>query len=159
MFAARAMQEMLLTSHGGLIRVFPGVPDAWRDVSFADLRVEGAFLVSAERRGGVTCAVRLESLAGEPCRIRTTLSGPVRASGRRAFTVTELPGSVITVDLGKGETVTLYSGDGSPALKPGPVALVGKPVRWGLRKPAFELKTPEAVASPSGDKKSKNGQG
>ena len=37
--------------HAGA-RLFPGVPDAWKDVTIDKLRTEGAFLVSANRRGG-----------------------------------------------------------------------------------------------------------
>ena len=64
--AAQAVHEMLLQSWGGTLRVFPAVPGAWKDVAFHDLRAEGAFLVSALRRGGRTVLVRVQSLAGEP---------------------------------------------------------------------------------------------
>ncbi len=66
----RSLQDLLIQSHGGLIRVFPSVPDAWSDAVFHNLRAEGAFLVSAERKGGKTKWVRIRSLAGEPCRVR-----------------------------------------------------------------------------------------
>lgn len=44
---AAGLQEMLLQSQGGVLRVFPAVPNAWKALSFKDLRAEGAFLVSA----------------------------------------------------------------------------------------------------------------
>ncbi len=65
--AATGLQEMLLQSWGGKLRVFPAIPSTWHDVSFATLRGEGAFLVSAVRHDGQTAWVRIESLAGEPC--------------------------------------------------------------------------------------------
>ena len=40
---------MLLQSQGGLVRIFPAIPAAWNELSFKDLRAEGAFLVSAEQ--------------------------------------------------------------------------------------------------------------
>jgi hypothetical protein len=135
-FTARVMQELLLTSHGDFIRVFPAVPPAWRNACFADFRAEGAFLVSAERREGVTRAVRVTSLAGEPCRIRTSLPGPVRAQGDREFTLRQLPGGITEVDLRKGETVLLHSGDPAPEFRPAPVPQSGEPKRWGLHHPA-----------------------
>ena len=67
--AATSLQEMLLQSWGGELRVFPAIPSAWQDVSFATLRGQGAFLVSAVRRQGRTAWVRVESLAGAPCRV------------------------------------------------------------------------------------------
>jgi alpha-L-fucosidase 2 len=63
--AAAATQEMLLQSHGGLIRIFPAVPDEWRDVSFTTLRAEGAFLVSAKREGGETKRGEITASAGK----------------------------------------------------------------------------------------------
>lgn len=44
---AAGVQEMLLQSQGGILRVFPAVPLEWKNFGFKDLRAEGAFLVSA----------------------------------------------------------------------------------------------------------------
>lgn len=49
---AAGLQEMMLQSYAGFIEVMPAVPDEWRDVSFENLRAEGAFLVSAYKRNG-----------------------------------------------------------------------------------------------------------
>ena len=57
--AAEAVHEMLLQSWGGTVRVFPAVPDAWRDCGYDDLRAEGALRVSARRIGGRTSWVRI----------------------------------------------------------------------------------------------------
>jgi len=56
--------EMLLQSWGGVIRVFPAIPDYWYDAYFADLRAEGAFLVSARLKGGKVTFVDVKSEAG-----------------------------------------------------------------------------------------------
>ena len=66
LFAARALQEMLLQSSDG-ISVFPSMPDCWKDASFSDLRAEGAITLSAIRKGGQTRKIEITSLAGEPC--------------------------------------------------------------------------------------------
>jgi alpha-L-fucosidase 2 len=58
---AAGLQEMLLQSYSGTIRVFPALPAGWKDVSFKTLRAEGAFLVTAERKDGAT--QRVEVLA------------------------------------------------------------------------------------------------
>ena len=65
--AAQGINDMLIQSWGGVIRVFPAMPAAWPDAAFHDLRAEGAFLVSAVRRDGQTQWLRVKSLAGEPC--------------------------------------------------------------------------------------------
>jgi hypothetical protein len=59
-----AVNEMLLQSWGGRIRIFPSVPEEWRDVSFRDLRAEGGVLVSAVRRGGRLVSAELYSEKG-----------------------------------------------------------------------------------------------
>jgi hypothetical protein len=66
--------EMLLQSHGGLIRLFPGWP-LEKHANFADLRAEGAFLVSAELADGVVKHVGIKSLAGGTARIADPWNG------------------------------------------------------------------------------------
>jgi alpha-L-fucosidase 2 len=67
--AAAGLQEMLMQSYSGTIRVFPAVPAGWKDVSFKTLRAEGAFLVSAVRRGGSTQSVEVTYEKGGLCRL------------------------------------------------------------------------------------------
>jgi hypothetical protein len=120
---AATLNEMLMQSwsmdpFGTHIRVFPAVPSSWRDVTIHDMRAEGGFLVSAVRRGGVTRFVRVKSLAGNPCRIRTSLSGTVGSLGRRSFRASsgrDANGNrITTVDLQKGEEVVLFALDDPP---------------------------------------------
>lgn len=49
---ASAIQEMLLQSHTGIIRVFPAIPEGWREASFDKMRAIGGFLVSADYQNG-----------------------------------------------------------------------------------------------------------
>jgi alpha-L-fucosidase 2 len=67
--AAAGLQEMLLQSYSGTIRIFPAVPADWKDISFKTLRAEGAFLVSAERKDGITRSVTIISEKGGYCRL------------------------------------------------------------------------------------------
>ncbi len=69
--AAAAVQEMLLQSYSGTIRLFPAVPSTWEDASFETLRAEGAFLVSAERSDGDVQRVEIVSEKGAPCRLQS----------------------------------------------------------------------------------------
>jgi hypothetical protein len=120
--AAQAVHEMLLQSWGDRIRVFPAVPADWQDVAFADLRAEGAFLVSAARRGRRTQFVRVHSLAGEPCRVQTDLQPPIKAAGPRAVAVKALGGGVYELDLHRGETAVLTGAGPAPVLAIEPTA-------------------------------------
>ncbi|UCE50185.1 MAG: hypothetical protein JSW47_08480, partial [Phycisphaerales bacterium] len=67
--AAAGLQEMLLQSYSGTIRVFPAIPSAWKDVSFKTLRAEGAFLVSADLVNGMVERIEILSEKGGVCRI------------------------------------------------------------------------------------------
>ena len=107
--AARNVLDMLIESWGGTIRIFPACPSQWQDAMFHDLRAEGAFLVSAGRKGGKTQWVRIKSLAGEPCRV-------------------QIDGKVRELKLAKGEEVVL--GEGEPVVAPLP-ASNSKMNAWG----------------------------
>jgi hypothetical protein len=61
-----ALQDLLMQSWDGVIRIFPGFPSGM-DASFTDLRAVGAFLVSASRSGGVVGEVSITSLRGGTC--------------------------------------------------------------------------------------------
>jgi hypothetical protein len=63
-----AINEMLMQSHEGIIRLFPCWP-AGRDAAFRDLRARGAFLVSARRISGIVCDVVVFSEHGGICRM------------------------------------------------------------------------------------------
>ena len=60
----RSLQDMLLQSWGDKINIFPAVPAIWKEAVFHDLRAEGAFLVSANRKDGNTEWVRSKKSCG-----------------------------------------------------------------------------------------------
>jgi alpha-L-fucosidase 2 len=78
--AMQAVQEMLLQSWGGQLRIFPALPSAWKDVSFDRLRAEGGYIVSAKRQGGRTTEVTITATADGTLRLPDPfdLSVPVR---------------------------------------------------------------------------------
>lgn len=136
------LQSWSMKPFGTHIRVFPAVPDSWKDVSFDKLLTEGAFEVSAVRRDGKTRFVQITSLAGAPCRVSTSLDGHIVASGNRDFkltTETEDGQPVTVIDLKKGETVLLTSANEKLApedLKIEPVpAQPGRENFYGSPKP------------------------
>ncbi|MEW2396228.1 Tat pathway signal sequence domain protein, partial [Streptomyces sp. NPDC046862] len=75
--AAQSLHDMICQSWGGVIRVFPALPAAWADLTVHDFRTQGAFLLSAVRKGGTTRWVRLTSEAGAPCVVRHGIAGAV----------------------------------------------------------------------------------
>lgn len=72
--AATTIQEMLLQSYNEIIRVFPSIPDKWKDTSFFDLRAEGSFLVSSVMKDKKIKFIKIKSLAGKKCKVRKNFS-------------------------------------------------------------------------------------
>ena len=134
----RSIQDLLIQSQNHLIQVFPAVPSTWKDAVFHDLRAEGAFLVSAERRDGRTRWVRIKSLAGEPCRIAPGLQGDVKAT----VEFTALGQGKYSLKLAKGEEALLYIGDRpeNPIIQPLEIATSQRNL-WGLKSQPTAPKT------------------
>ncbi len=99
------LNEMLLQSHEGVLRLFPCWP---RDKAarFGTLRACGAFLVSAELKGGQVQPVRITSEKGRDCIVLNPWPGRrvrlLRAKGEET-----LQGERVTFKTKPGETVTL----------------------------------------------------
>jgi hypothetical protein len=99
------VNEMLCMGHGDMVRLFPVWPRN-RDASFHQIRVEGAFLVSAKLKGGEIDGVTVFSEQGrelhllnpwEGCGIK--VKGP---DGERSY-----EGMRIRIDTEKGATYSL----------------------------------------------------
>ncbi|WP_285744659.1 Tat pathway signal sequence domain protein [Lentzea sp. NBRC 105346] len=130
--AVQSMYDMLVQSWGDVIRVFPAVPASWGDISLDNFRTQGAFLLSASRRGGVTKWIRVRSEAGAPCVLRTDIKDVVvrdRWGRPKRFTV--LPNGDLRIELRRGEEAVVHQRGDRPDLEVGPVP--GAPaVPWGL---------------------------
>lgn len=103
---AAGIQEMLMQSHTGVIRIFPAVPASWQDVSFQDLRAMGAFLVSAEQKGGNVEQITIYPEQGGVCRIAlpaSMQSGEPSVSGNQGEVIRE--GDTLIIPTRKGQNV------------------------------------------------------
>ncbi|MFB7414795.1 glycoside hydrolase family 95-like protein [Streptomyces sp. NPDC056210] len=57
--AGQSVLDMMIQSHSGPVRVFPGASASWPDASVQGLRAQGAFLIDADRADGATRWVRV----------------------------------------------------------------------------------------------------
>lgn len=103
--AAASLHDMLLTSWGGKIRVFPAVPAAWHEVTFHNLRAQGAFLVTAVRKDDKTQFIQIQSLMGEPCVLVTSMPHPASHD----VMIHMIAQNEYQLDLHKGQTALLTS--------------------------------------------------
>jgi alpha-L-fucosidase 2 len=70
---AAGLQEMLIQSYAGFIAIMPAIPATWDNVAFENLRTEGAFLVSAAKKNGVTSFIKIKSEKGGKCIVQTDI--------------------------------------------------------------------------------------
>lgn len=103
---AAGIQEMLLQSHTGIIRVFPAIPASWQDVSFDGLRAMGAFLVSAEMKKGRIRQIRIVPEQGGTLRLATPDGCKVVSVSGNQGEQQEKEG-VLSLETLKGETVII----------------------------------------------------
>ena len=137
--AASSLQYMMLQSWGNTIRIFPGMPAEWKAASYEKLRTEGAFLVSAIRKEGKTSWVKIQSLAGEPCRIKPNFSGTFTCD--QPEKLKDLGNGLYALALKKGETVLLYQGEAKQKISPCDLG-DQKQNFWGVKHSSAELDAP-----------------
>ena len=89
--------EMLLQSHGGILRLLPALPEAWRDGgTVRGLRAEGGFEVDISWRGDDVEA-NVRSLAGHDCRLHVPAD--------RYVTITDANGQTLCCNYGEKTTL------------------------------------------------------
>jgi alpha-L-fucosidase 2 len=105
---ASGLQEMLIQSHTGIVRIFPAIPASWKDAAFDLLRTAGAFLVSARRAGGEVREVRIVAESDGKIRLEDPFELGVTPEviGVPAERVTK-SGNVFEIAMKAGESVVL----------------------------------------------------
>ncbi|MDX3759714.1 glycosyl hydrolase family 95 catalytic domain-containing protein [Streptomyces sp. AK02-04a] len=132
--AAQSLHDMVCQSWGGVVRVFPALPAEWADLTVHDFRTQGAFLLSAVRKGGATRWVRLVSEAGAPCVVRHGIGGAidVRDGRGRQLRYETVGEGTIQVTLRRGESALITAKGDRPDLTVTPVRPNADAPRWGL---------------------------
>ena len=101
-----AINEMLLQSHEGVIRLFPCWPKD-QDARFGTLRAKGAFLVSAGLKAGVISGVTITSEKGRDCTIQNPWPGKKIQIIRNSKKKETVEGDRFTLKTKAGETLEL----------------------------------------------------
>jgi alpha-L-fucosidase 2 len=73
---AAGIQDMLMQSHTGTIRLFPAVPADWKNVSFTTLRAEGAYLVSSKMENGEVTEIDILAEKGGDVKLANPFKDP-----------------------------------------------------------------------------------
>jgi alpha-L-fucosidase 2 len=101
---AAGLQEMLIQSHTGIVHIFPAVPADWKNISFYQLRTEGAFLVSANKENGTVSKIEVESMMGGILKLKDPFNGKgfdcstdFEINSERIITITTKQGNIIVL--------------------------------------------------------------
>lgn len=113
--------DMLIQSWGGKIRIFPAIPDKWKNVKFYHLRTEGAFLVSAERSNGKTRFIEITNDLGELCTVEIDFDNPHFETARK-IKITRIADRIYNIPIRKGESVRIYPKNTNPSFTIEPIA-------------------------------------
>lgn len=136
--ALTSVQEMLLQSWGGKIRVFPAIPVAWKNAAFDQLLAVGAFEVSAKLENGNTTYIKIKSKIGGTCTLQTTLKPLVVKSDKGkapSLKHTQLEGKqLLTFETEPGQIIEFFaSKDTNKMIFPVAYEFY-KDWQWGLNK-------------------------
>lgn len=101
---ASGLQEMLIQSHTGVVRLFPAIPDDWKNISFEKLRTEGAFLISAGMKDGLINEVLIEAETGGIIKLANLFEGDFTVDGK-FYNSPE--SDVIVLNLEEGQVISL----------------------------------------------------
>jgi hypothetical protein len=104
MGCATSLLENMAHTHSGVTKIFAGVPDKWKNVSFKNIRLPGPFTASASKENGKFKEAKIASLGGS--KIKLDILGVQSATLCRNGNEEkiQLPCSL---DLNKGEEIIL----------------------------------------------------
>ncbi|NVK53062.1 MAG: hypothetical protein HWD85_09020 [Flavobacteriaceae bacterium] len=100
---ASGIQEMLIQSHTGVVKLFPAIPADWKDVSFNQLRTFGAFIISAKLEQGIVSEVEVLSEKGG----KIILENPFKDSKFNISKEFTFDGANLVIETQKGENILL----------------------------------------------------
>ena len=101
---AEGLQEMLLQSYSGVIEIFPAVPSSWKDISFNNLRTEGAFLISAKKANGSIDEVKIYAEQGGTLKLKLPFKTFYLSDTAKKYKVED---GVVTIETNRGEQFTI----------------------------------------------------
>ncbi len=104
---ASGIQEMLIQSHTGVIKLFPAIPGDWEEAKFEKLRTYGAFLVSANLENGNVSEVEIISEKGG----RLVIENPFKNADFKTDKEYSVEGNNLVIETQSGEKLSLTRAD------------------------------------------------
>lgn len=117
---AQVIQNMLIQSWNGILRIFPAIDPSWKNIAFFHLRTEGGFLVSAKKENGKTTFIEITNDMGELCTVALDFDNPTFDTSRHTR-ITRIADRIYNIPIKKGESVRIYPGKNKPEYEIRPV--------------------------------------
>ena len=130
--ATRSLLDMMIQSWGNIIRIFPAMPDAWKDASYHQLRAEGGFEVSATMENGITSWVFIKSNAGESCIVQIKDWKNAISVNNPAVKIKYLGDGRYQINLKRGDSVLLSQKEVKKPVSIEPMMKSENEFHWGL---------------------------
>ena len=98
---------MLLQSYSGVIEIFPAVPQSWKDISFNNLRTEGAFLISAAKTNGTIDEVTVKAEQGGTLHLKLPFKTFYLSDTAKKYDIKD---GIMIIEMSRGEHLTIKNG-------------------------------------------------
>ena len=102
---ASGVQEMLIQSHTGTIRIFPAIPATWKDASFDKLRTYGAYLVSATMKNSAITTVSVTATQDGVMKLANPFDGADAFKFSGKSNDLKMHDGILEVAMKQGETI------------------------------------------------------
>ncbi|NDV60499.1 hypothetical protein D0T85_20625 [Bacteroides sp. 519] len=116
--AVTSLQELYLYSYNNILRVFPAVPNYWREASFVNFRAPKGLLVSATRSDYKTVCIQVEAPQAGKYRIQTDLDldkfKTASSKGKLEMDIIDYRQGIVELTLKAGEVARLSTADYNP---------------------------------------------
>ncbi|MFV0607369.1 MAG: glycosyl hydrolase family 95 catalytic domain-containing protein [Niabella sp.] len=100
---ASGLQEMLLQSHEGFVRLFPAIPSSWSNASFNGFLTQGAFEINASKINAKEINATITAHAGGLLKIINPFGGDCMVNNQLLKS-----GELFTANLKTGRKITLH---------------------------------------------------
>ena len=104
---AQGIQEMLLQSQNDIIQIFPAVPKSWQNISFKNLRAEGAFLISAKQENGRVTEVKIKAEKAGLLHLKKPFKTFYFNNKRKKYLVKK---DILSIEMKPGEEIIIKNG-------------------------------------------------